>query len=59
MFSSFSLPGNFTKPLSSLLLPRGWVISHIDPAGQISKNLTQNEQLSVSLSDEWKFLNND
>lgn len=58
-FSSlFFSPGNCTNPLSVLLFPRGWVIYYPDPAGQISKNLTQNEQLSVSLSDGHRILNN-
>lgn len=50
---SFSLyyfsPGNCTNPLSISLFPRGWVIYYLDPAGQISKSLTQNEQPSLFL----------
>lgn len=50
---SFSLyyfsPGNCTNPLSISLFPRGWVIYCLDPAGQISKSLTQNEQPSLFL----------
>lgn len=45
----FYFPGNCTNPLSISLFSRGWVICYPDPVGQISKNLTQNEQLSLFL----------
>lgn len=45
----FYFPGSCTNPLSISLFSRGWVICYPDPVGQISKNLTQNEQLSLFL----------
>lgn len=60
LFIYLFFPGNCTNPLNISLFPGGWVIYYRDPAGQISKNLTQNEQLSLFC---WvmghRILNND